>query len=503
MKKLSLLLICIFTCLNAISGVVTEEQALQKAQRFMQGKQFGHHKSLRRATSAPNNNAYYIFNADNNNGFVIVSGDDRTVEILGYSDYGQLNEDNMPENLKMWLQGYKKQIASLGNVKSRKSSSIQRPAIDELIKTRWNQRWPYNTMCPMDGDNQCVTGCVATAMAQIMYYHRWPETYDWDNMLLDYLGESTKEQQNAVAKLMSDCGVAVDMNYSATASGANLTPECLKDIFGYSQTARFISRDDYTNSTWEDIIYEELAEGRPVYYRGAKEVCTASFNLTYVGHAFICDGYDGHGLFHINWGWGGMSNGYFVLSIADPSESGIGGSDAEGGYSFGQAAIIGIQPDNGIVSLPYVAASNYTCTPRVYNRTSSSKSFTDVNLSASFNCYKTDFSGLLGFGLFKGSTLLEVLEGASECSIKINEKKQHSINTSFGAGLDDGKYYIRAIYKVDGSQEWSVCREFNYLSATIDGLSLTINELDKTTQKLNKYLAFFMDLCYHENSRDD
>ena len=125
MKKTSLLLICIFTCLNAFSGVVSEEQALQKAQRFMQGKLFGQRKTLRRAPSVVNNNAYYIFNADNKNGFVIVSGDDRTVEILGYSDYGQLNEDDIPENLKIWLQGYQEQIASLRNNKPRKSSSTR------------------------------------------------------------------------------------------------------------------------------------------------------------------------------------------------------------------------------------------------------------------------------------------------------------------------------------------------------------------------------------------
>ena len=481
MKKLTLLLISIFSFLALSAGEITEAEALQKAQKFMQGKKFKQ-KNLRRAMTTERN-AYYIFNAENDGGFVIVSGDDRTVEILGYSDKGTLDINHMPVNLKAWLQGYQEQIETLGNSQLQKRTHLQRPAIEKLIKTAWNQRWPYNTMCPMDGENQSVTGCVATAMAQIMYYHRWPQTYDWDNMLLDYTGVSTKVEQDAVAKLMSDCGQAVDMQYSATASSANLNVDCIKEKFGYSQTARLVTFDDYKNSTWEEMIYEELAAGRPVYYVGYKAV-SRILDVSYVGHAFICDGFDGEGLFHFNWGWGGLSDGYFVLSLANPSQSGIGGSEAEGGYSFYQSAIIGIQPINGATNTVYLGASDYHSSLTDCSRESLSDSFAGITISSSFHCYNTDFEGLLGFGLFKDNALLKVLDGSTTATINIDQAKEYSQQVAFGEGLEDGKYYICAIYKATGDETWSVCKEYNYLSATINGMNLSINELDKYTQRL-------------------
>ena len=191
MKKLTLLFISVFSFLTMFAGKVTEAEALQKAQQFMQGKEFKQ-CHLRRAvsTNLPNN-AFYVFNAVDDGGFVIVSADDRTREILAYSERGNLDLEHMPENMKWWLDSYARQIAALGTSQNptanNSSNRGQRAAIAPLISAKWSQDAPYNSMCPdinyvdydengYDANNRCLTGCVATAMAQLMYYWKWPET---------------------------------------------------------------------------------------------------------------------------------------------------------------------------------------------------------------------------------------------------------------------------------------------------------------------------------------
>ena len=185
MKKLFLLLFAFVAfSITVQAGDVTEQEALLKAQQFMKGKTFKQ-KTLRRApqrNATKKNAPYYVFNAEGNDGFVIVSGDDRTEPILGYSDKGSLDMDNLPPNLKGWLEEYEKQIKAIeGSTNTvrraplRTTSSTPKVPIEPLITTQWGQGSPYNNLCPEIDGEHCVTGCIATAMAQVMYYHKWPQ----------------------------------------------------------------------------------------------------------------------------------------------------------------------------------------------------------------------------------------------------------------------------------------------------------------------------------------
>ena len=354
LNRLLTIVLCLIGCMTVYAGEVSEQEALQKALQFMPNKQF---VTVRRAPGVADGEAktpYYIFNASDG-GFVLVSGDDRTATILGYSKTGKLDEGDMPANLRYWLECYAEQINSLDQGATAVSRrALKAAAVNPLIQTKWNQGSPYNNLCPIDPETNAksVTGCVATAMAQVLYYHKWPEhipeieaytpehygkelpalpptDINWDAFALRYSSGQTGTAADAVAQLMRYCGQSVKMNYASDGSGAWLNPKVLKEIFDYSDDLKAIYRKNFASDTWDETIYQELAEGRPVLYSGQSSDG---------GHQFIIDGYDGSGLFHFNWGWGGYRDDYFVLSAANPDgESGKG-------YSGSQDAIIGVQP---------------------------------------------------------------------------------------------------------------------------------------------------------------
>ncbi len=390
-----LLVAFVMTSMNIMAGPVSKEEALQKAAAFMAGK--GKDMSgMTLARTAPRkaapskadaaSAAYYIFNA--NEGFVVISGDDRTPEVLGYSDSGTFSEENMPINMKAWLNTYADQIAALDSMAAEgvivetteESTSLAAvyddfAAIAPMLKTNWNQDAPYNNMCPTYSNPvtgkevHCVTGCGATALAQILYYHRYPNytssviaaytsqgsydsygnpltynmaalpvtTFKWDDMITG-IGDYTTEN-DAVAKLMKYVGYAIKSDYGAStaSSSGNIVYGVVK-YFGYSADAYCAYRDVYTNDQWHNMVYNELAEARPVLYCGQSSGG---------GHAFVCDGYSEDGLYHINWGWGGHGNGYFRLDVLNPYTSGIGGSYTSGGFSMLQECLIGLQPTTG------------------------------------------------------------------------------------------------------------------------------------------------------------
>lgn len=305
--------------------------------------------------------AYYIFSRPGE-GFLIVGGDDVADPVLGYSTTGTFSVVNMPDNLRWWLSEYSAAIAASRNANGSKTFPLnaQRPErapIAPIVKTKWNQDEPYNLLCPTQDDKLTYTGCVATAMAQVMKVHNWPDVgtgehsydwglrtlsmnfaqtpFDWNNMLDTYTSKATDVQNNAVATLMSACGISVNMNYGLSGSGAyskDVAP-ALRKYFKYSVKTTYIPRDYFTLTVWEDYIYGSLKNGAPVYYSGQN---------TQVGHAFVCDGYDADGYFHFNWGWGGVSDGYFRLMGLDPRSQGIGGSTA--GYNLVQGCILNAVP---------------------------------------------------------------------------------------------------------------------------------------------------------------
>ena len=314
----------------------------------------------------------YVFDIED--GFMIVSADDCAIPLLGYGP-GRLDRVEMVPGLRYWLESYAEEIysaAGLGNNVTyyTESGATSSEIIAPLVSAKWNQGNPYNLLTPEFNGKRSMAGCVAVAMAQVMYSHQWPDrceggnleytssynenfvkdlsldfnnvSFDW-NILLDSYGgkDVTEESKEEVAKLMMACGYAVKTNYSPAESTAYSSNEliALYNYFNYSPSVQSLYREYYTNSEWENIIYNQLIQGLPVLYGG--------FSISGGGHRFVCDGYDGNGFFHINWGWGGMSDGYFRLSALDPAFQGIGGSVS--GYNYGQDAIINIaKPDKEI-----------------------------------------------------------------------------------------------------------------------------------------------------------
>ena len=308
--------------------------------------------------------AIYLFSRNDNDGLMLVSADDKTPALLGFSDSNVVDINNLPPSLYYWIEGYKQQIGYLRSHQSDNTSASTRTSdftpIAPLLKTRWDQDEPYNNLCPKDGSSSSYTGCVATAMAQIMHYFKHPVkgtgsisyectsldktlsmdfadiTFDWDNMLDSYSGRYNSKQANAVAQLMVAAGYSVQMNYSETESGAvsAFVPGALVNYFGYDQNVRYFNRNQYSLTDWKTMIYDNLKNVGPVLYSGDSQ--------NNVGHAFVCDGYQGDGYFHFNWGWSGNGDGYYLLDALSPSAIGIGGGD--GGFNYNQEVALGIKP---------------------------------------------------------------------------------------------------------------------------------------------------------------
>ena len=354
--------------LSADAAPLTPDQALRRLEGSNARFRIPGNASYRLAytENADQKPRLYVFNKGND-GFVIASADDRLPALLGYSDNGAFNPSEVSPELKWWLSQYADEasfyLCGSNGAASAESGSFpskaSRANIPELLTTKWNQDAPYNLDCPEDGYGRSVTGCVATAMAQVIKYHSYPTqgtgqhsynwngktltfdygatTFDYADMLDEYDDSATPSQQAAVAALMYACGVGVEMDYSSYESGASdmYIPYALKTYFNYDSGTRLLKRNCFTSDEWEDLVYEELAANRPVIYGG---------QAPNGGHQFVCDGYK-DGYYHINWGWAGLGDGYFLLSSLDPGQEGIGGF--AGGYNSDQAMVYGAKPSSG------------------------------------------------------------------------------------------------------------------------------------------------------------
>ncbi len=385
MRKTILLIISLFVISLTVSArSISQAEAQSVAASFVNGmankgttklKHVGAHQVKAAKLDAT---CLYGFNIDGG-GYVLVSGDSRTYSVLGYADSGVIDTENMPANMREWIKGYDEAIKNLDAADIATSSApvVTGDAVAPLLTTKWNQDAPYNNLCPTipygkGGTFTGYTGCVATAMAQVMYFHKWPQsastelpaydfhpitdtaisddiismealpakTFNWDAMLPEYGEgiESTAESDLAVAELMQYCGQSVIMTYLPYGSDAQeiSIATALRQYFNYDKGTRVLFRSYYSIEQWENMIYDELKSNRPVPYAGQSGSG---------GHSFVVDGYDGNGLFHLNWGWGGMSDGYYRLSVLNPfNNSGIGSASGLMGYSFMQEAVIGVQP---------------------------------------------------------------------------------------------------------------------------------------------------------------
>ncbi len=317
--------------------------------------------------------ALYLF-ADRNS-MMVLSADSDVRPMVGYTDTYAPGEF-LPPALTYILECYAAEIADLraGKVMTVDASPAMAdvPSISPICTTLWNQDAPFNSKCPTLNGKRSVTGCVATAMAQVLKAYEYPArcsggsySYQWTegnkNLTLDFDGVELRwdlmknayesnQSAGALASLMRALGYSADMQYSPSASGTNgrYMAAGLVRNFDYDCTLSYEQRSWYTFARWQAMIYDVLATGKPVYYDGVNPDLSAA-------HAFVVDGYAGDGFFHINWGWGGFSNGYFRLSALDPTQQGIGGSDS--GYNAMQGAIFGLKP--GAVTSRADAPMNY------------------------------------------------------------------------------------------------------------------------------------------------
>lgn len=508
MRKILLLFSLFLMTLVAWGEPIDRNEALKQANAFLSSKGIPVRQSLDMAYAQPGKAAearslYYVFNVGNDKGFVIVAGDDAVSPILAYADRGDFSEREMAPAAKAMLESYAQQIEMIQqNPSLAVAASTSYAAIEPLVQTKWNQGAPYNYMCPtISGEEeQSVTGCVATAMAQIIYYHKYPVeqtevipayqlssgdvipgadpvTLNWDAMQLSYTGSEAVDDPSAlaVAQLMLLCGKSVQMDYSSYASGAvsELVPTALKEYFDYDDAAHIVYRDEYANADWEKMIYDELAAKRPVYLSG-----TSISGTSVVGHAFVCDGYYGEGLFHINWGWGGMSDGYFRLTLLNPDDHGTGGNNGSGGFNMDEGAIIGIQPNQGGTSqevaqmtLDYFAATEETVT-----RNSIFGSFSVPVNAACWNNTSQTLSVELGLAYYDESNeMVGEPSGLGSYSPDTGYGLSYD-ELSMGDGIKEGTYYVKFVHKVNGSDEWTLMKnaDKHYLELQVNGTTATI-----------------------------
>lgn len=370
LKKLTIMMLGVGAVFAASAAPLTPNQALSRlsgSSSLKSVKKVAVNPVLKYSFADNKGKAVaYAFEPANGSGFMILSADDIAYPVLGYSDNGKFDTENMPEQLKGWIEGYGEEIEyaksmgitpEVGNIMLAPRGA--REAILPLVKSKWDQGSPYNNECPTVNGIRCVTGCVATSVAQVMNYFKYPEigtgtvratlkpsgqsvtmdlaerAFEWNNMLDNYVdGTYNDAQASAVAYLMKAAGYSVNMSYGTDASGAvsMVIAKALRDNFKYDPGITFEGRVSYSASDWDEKVYNNIKNGSPVIYNG---------NDSEVGHSFICDGYNGNGYYHINWGWSGMSDGYFLLNALNPEALGTGGGEG-GGFNFRQGGVFNI-----------------------------------------------------------------------------------------------------------------------------------------------------------------
>ena len=478
MKKILLLFVCTLIGVSAEAGKVTEQEALQKAIQFMPNKQFVK-SSTRRAPNNTTVSAYYIFNAEDG-GFVIIAGDDRAPNILGYSEKGNLDIEKAPCNVKWLLDYYHQTISSLSESQERRvySSSDTKANISPMLETQWGQEAPYNRLCPIIEGQRCVAGCSATALAQVLYYNRWPQgmtssvpayttkthkismpelpptQFDWNNM-----------SENALSRLTQYCGQAILMDYGPNDSGALPTDyaPALINVFGYNSDVCIEARANYSDNEWNDLIYKELNEGRVVVYSG--------YTFEW-GHSFVIDGYES-GKYHINWGWDGNFDGYFTLNYLNPN--GIS-------FNLAQTAIINIMPPDGHRIQPSsICVTELSCSTTGVERTAITEDFPSFTAKCSIkNKTASNITLQVGLGLYNDDGFVAVLK-QEEHQFTGGDTFEMMTEVTLGSTLADGSYRIVPISRENDTMEWQTMS-----GSTIYYISVVVNQLAAVLQSYHR-----------------
>ena len=471
------LVIALLGSLSSFAGHIQSEQAQQLAIDFLSQRTAhsrGEHPQESVSATIASFDGFYIVNRGSDQGFVIVAADDRAYTILGYSDKGSINLATAPEALSDWLQTFTNEIHHIGNKTSTLSFSDKKYQGDSplLGETAWNQGYPYNQLTPCYvGTTNAATGCAATAMAQILYYHRYPiqgrgqnsfhtsqynmslsidfsqSIYQWQSMKPVYGEWDSQDSRDAVAVLMRDCGYAINMDYGAVSGAApDAWPKALIEYFDYDRGLCNRYRANYTHEEWNEIIRRELDAGRPVFAGGFANSG---------GHAFVFDGYDEDGLIHVNWGWGGVSNGYFRTSALTPAIQGTGGAD--GGFNARQSIITGIQPacEGSELTPEFYSSETVKATPATTSKT------TPVALKLTGKITNGGFCDAIvdfGFGVYDENNELVLIIPANENDKSVEMTKFCiGINVSQAdlSSLSSGDYVLRPIVVEHGGSQWT------------------------------------------------
>lgn len=445
---------------------ITQWQAQQQAYSFwgMQMPQKAKAKS-RTATTASTSDAYYVFNNDAG-GFVIIAGDDAVTPVLGYTSTGSFDAENLPDGLKDLLKSYERQIAALGdNYVANQTATRAAFTGEKLLNTaKWNQDAPFNKYTPKN----YVTGCVATAGAIVMKHHGYPakgtgshsytwngqdltanfeHDYDWANMPTKYT-VGNDEAFDGVARLMSDLGVAVEMQYAKGGSGATMEDlvTALKKYFGYSKYARLLAIADLGAEVWNDRLRAEIDANRPILY--------SAVDSNKGGHSFVIDGYKDES-FSVNWGWGGYCDGFYRIGALNPE---TGGKPLGDKYNLSQSAVFSLQPSDGeevISNLGFIKVDGYLETMNM--------NVTDVKADKKLNLYLLPLQSQ-GDNLFTGEVAIALKNAKGKTRKVFGAKTIKDFKPSFYKPLitlegscpvdaQEGDY-LAIVSKEDGTDEY-------------------------------------------------
>ena len=400
-------------------------------------------------------------------GFVLVSTDAALPEIFGYSPVAYDTHRELPAGLV----GLMKSYATLSDPASVLAPLSAQASVAPMLTTKWDQGDPFNRMCPRDGATRAMVGCVATAAAQVMKYYRWPEkkgtgkisyvtnsrkisvsvdlsenTLAWDLMLDEYVPDKfSNAQANAVAKLMYTVGAACRMDYSYAESGSSLidVAQGLSQYFGYDKDMCLLYGDIIRADTWNEVIVNEINQSRPVLFSGAEANGS--------GHAFVLDGYDtqsGNIYYHINWGWSGSGDGYYLLSNLTPSGTGIGAGMAT--YNNVQLILLNCQPDDGKANPRYAQVDAISLSKTSFN--SGEDILLDLELKNVFCMLTSDFSGSLQFEFVNESGIVLSEETLKDVSIPSGQGIKGTLQNFYTKALPDGIYTLRMYLKTSDGQ---------------------------------------------------
>lgn len=493
-RKLSLLAIMLLGGASLLAAPLTPDEALARAIGKAPARVASSLSAGRPTLSFTYNinktPALYVFTTPQS--FMLVAADDAVTPLIGYSDNSTFDPDNIPDGLKWYLEARGAEI-SAASKSSGAVAAIYAPAdrqnIEPLLKTTWRQGNPFNMNAPFVGESQCPIGCVAISMSQTMNYYQWPEkgigshsyswtpsggtaqklsfNYEenpflWNEMLDDYSdGKGTEAQKKAVANLTYGSAVSVDTKFGASASSAGANEICRAFVnrFNYSIASRFAEHKYYTAEEWSELIYQNLLNQRPTPYAGTNDNG---------GHAFVVDGYNTDGYFHVNWGWGGTSDGYYLINNLNPRTQGTGGTS--GGYNFGESVVLDLKKPEAGDKLAVVMVNQ--------------GGLKVTTGEAQFNIQTSTGAG--GFFNFSTRDLENITLGATLTNTETGEviyvpgKNYDKMESFIGYGsyravptekIPDGKYILRPAYLYEG--EWGeIQMPYNYTrtyTITVDG----------------------------------